>query len=143
MFKNKNPEYKISYESFRKTFETKFNIAFGYPRKDTCSVCDTLKAEIAILTEKLKNTTPTSALSAHTDIEKELNKKNLEKNVHLRKAETFYKVKRSYRKKSMKTDTLEAIPIDYQNNLPTPNITTNDVYQSFPTLFYSTPPLKF
>ena len=28
----------------------------------------------------------------------------------------------------MKTDTLEAISIDYQKNLPTPNITTNDAY---------------
>lgn len=28
----------------------------------------------------------------------------------------------------MKTDTLEAISIDYQKNLPTPNITTNDTY---------------
>jgi len=64
MFENKNLEYKISYESFRKIFETKFNNGFGYPRKDTCSVYDSLKAEIATLTEKLKNATPTSGLSA-------------------------------------------------------------------------------
>lgn len=36
MFENKKPEYKISYESFRNIFETKFNISFGYPRKQTC-----------------------------------------------------------------------------------------------------------
>jgi hypothetical protein len=62
-------------------------------------LCDSLKAEIASITEKLKNATPTLALSAHTDIEKELHKKNLEKNLYLQKAEKCYKVKISYRKK--------------------------------------------
>lgn len=128
MFENKNPGQKFSYESFRNIFETKFNISFGYSRKDTCGTCDSLKAEIATLTEKLKNTTPTSAPLVHSEIEKELNKKQLEKNLHLRKAEKFYKVKRNYRKRSMKTDTLEAISMDFQKNLPTPNITTNDAY---------------
>lgn len=52
MFENKNSEYKISYESFPNIFETQFIIGFGYPRKDTCSICDSLKAEIATLTEK-------------------------------------------------------------------------------------------
>lgn len=128
MFENKNPENKISYESFRNIFETKFNISFGYPRKDTCSLCDILKAEIATITEKLKNATPSSVPLAQNKIEKELNQKVLEKNLHLRKAEKFYKVKRNYRKKSMKTDIFEAISMDYQKNLPTPNITTNDAY---------------
>lgn len=42
IFEKKNPEYKISYESFRTIFETKFNIGFVYLRKDTCSICDSL-----------------------------------------------------------------------------------------------------
>ena len=53
MLENKNHEYNISYESFRKIFETKFNIDFGYPRKNTCSVCNFLKVEIVTLTEKI------------------------------------------------------------------------------------------
>lgn len=52
----------------------------------------------------------------------------MKKTLHLKKAEKFYKLKKNYRKKSMKTDTIEAISIDYQKNLPTPNITTNDAY---------------
>jgi len=124
MFENKKPDCKISYESFRNIFETKFNISFGYPRKDTCGVCDSQKAKVANLMEKLKNATPSSAPIAYSEIEKELNEKNL----HLRKAEQFYKVKRIYRKKSIKTDTFEAISIDYQKNLPTPHITTNDAF---------------
>jgi len=60
MFENKNPEQKISYESLRQIFETKFNISFGYPRKDTCSLCDSLTVEIATLTDKLKNATHSS-----------------------------------------------------------------------------------
>ena len=31
--------FLVSYESYRTIFNTKFHIGFGYPRKDTCSVC--------------------------------------------------------------------------------------------------------
>lgn len=52
----------------------------------------------------------------------------MEETLLLRKAEQIYKIKRSYRKELIKTDTLEAISIDYQKKLPSPNITTNDAY---------------
>jgi len=58
--------------------------------------------------------TLSSELLPHSKIEDELNKKNKEKDLHLQKAKKFYKLKRSYRKKSMKSDTFEAISTDNQ-----------------------------
>ena len=40
MFLEMFPKVVMSYENFRETFSTKFNISFGYPRSDTCSTCD-------------------------------------------------------------------------------------------------------
>jgi len=40
----------------------------------------------------------------------------------------IYELKRKYRIAAKKTADLEAIVMDYQRNLQTPNITTNDVY---------------
>ena len=49
MFKERYPLEKSSYESYHKIFNSKFNISFGYPRKDTCSFCDlTMKKIVAI-----------------------------------------------------------------------------------------------
>lgn len=37
LFKEKYPDVKVSYESYRTVFNNHFNISFGYPRTDTCS----------------------------------------------------------------------------------------------------------
>lgn len=42
-------------------------------------------------------------------------------------ADKFYELKRKYRRVAKKSPDLEAIVMDYQKNLPTSNITTNDV----------------
>lgn len=46
MFKEKYTACKISYDSYREIFNTKFNIAFGYPRSDTCSFCDEIDVKL-------------------------------------------------------------------------------------------------
>lgn len=58
----------------------------------------------------------------------ELKKKETEHELHLRKSEMFYDRKREARKKSMKSKEFAAVAMDFQKNLPIPNITTNDVY---------------
>ncbi|GFN96342.1 vitamin B12-dependent ribonucleotide reductase [Plakobranchus ocellatus] len=47
-----NPGQTCSRESYRqyitrRVFVEKLNVSFGYPRKDTCSTCDFLKAELS------------------------------------------------------------------------------------------------
>jgi hypothetical protein len=125
MYNEANKEYMVGLTTFCDIFDTKFNISFGYPRKDTCSCCDILKSEISVLEDKVMKSTDkeTKAL-----FEQELHKKETEKKVHLAKSEKFYSIKRNCRKKSRKNEEVEAITVDFQKNLPTPNITTSDVY---------------
>ncbi|KAJ8888610.1 hypothetical protein PR048_008102 [Dryococelus australis] len=46
---------QISYETFRQIFVSEFNIAFGYPRTETCCWCDEQKAKITNLDRKVAN----------------------------------------------------------------------------------------
>lgn len=57
-----------------------------------------------------------------------LKQKSIEHELHKKKGDKFYELNRKYRRAAKKTPDLEAIVMDYQRNLPTPNITTNDVY---------------
>nr|CAI5840937.1 unnamed protein product [Callosobruchus analis] len=49
-------EYKInvSYKAYWSIFHSKFNIKFGLPRRDTCSICDSLRLKEAAENEILK-----------------------------------------------------------------------------------------
>lgn len=123
----------FSYDTFREIFNNSFNIGFGFPRKDTCSACDLFEAQKSVLKESIKN--------ASSDIieGKNLELSELETNhfLHTKKAEKFYSLKRLYKKKSRNHDSIEAIAMDFEKNLPTPNITTNDVYYKRQLSFYS------
>ncbi|KAJ8912399.1 hypothetical protein NQ315_013465 [Exocentrus adspersus] len=125
-FREKYPDQKISYESYRLIFTTKFNIGFGYPRSDTCSYCDEVKVKKSSLEIQLKNIGDDQIKKS--DIEKQLRTIETEHKLHKLKAETFYTRKRNAKKSARKDVTFEAITMDYSKNLPTPNITTNDVY---------------
>lgn len=114
MFQEKYPNLKVSYQTYREIFRKDYNIGFGYPRSDTCSQCDEFNSKIKTA-EKAND---------HT----ELNKLKIQKELHLRKADTFYRRKTADRKKARSTVDFEAIAMDYQKNIPLPNITTNDVY---------------
>ncbi|CAH1105677.1 unnamed protein product [Psylliodes chrysocephalus] len=89
MFWQQNPEKKVSYETYRTIFVTKFNISFGYPRTDTCSSCDEHKAK------KMSIENDPSQKAFLSRLETEYKR-------HLRKAETFYKRKRAARLNSQK-----------------------------------------
>lgn len=125
MYNDSNKEHQIGYTTFREIFENNFNISFGFPRKDTCSTCDILKSEIAILEEKIAQCVDEETKKA---MKKTLEQKNGEKQLHLARSDKFYSLKRKYRKQSQKEAKIEAIAMDFQKNLPTPNITTSDVY---------------
>lgn len=46
LYKEKYPNLPFSFETYRKIFNGKFNLSFGYPRTDTCSACDKFQAEL-------------------------------------------------------------------------------------------------
>ncbi|XP_072402450.1 uncharacterized protein [Diabrotica undecimpunctata] len=124
----------VSYEYYRKIFNHNFNIKFGYPRSDTCSSCDKFNAEKLSLQRKLENTPMTDG---KVELMQQLKNLEIQNELHLRKAEVFYARKRAARKRSMKVTDYESIAMDFQKNLPLPNITTNDVYYKRQLAFYS------
>lgn len=128
MFKHENPNVDVSYEKYRKIFNTKFNIAFGYPRTDTCSYCDSMQVKIDHLNKKGAKKTTLETVS--------LKKLEALKELHLRKAMTFYSRKRAAKYVAQGAETKEAIVMDFQKNLPVPNISTNDVYYRRQLSFY-------
>ncbi|CAH1984553.1 unnamed protein product [Acanthoscelides obtectus] len=125
MFCELNPSMKVSYESYRTVFNTKFNIAFVYPRTDTCSSCDEFLIKIKSLqSDVLKS----MDIAQKERFQKEIRHITIQNDVHKRKAEVFYSRKRAAKKRSRTSVTHEAICLDFGQNLSVPNITTNDVY---------------
>ncbi|XP_065675039.1 uncharacterized protein LOC136091418 [Hydra vulgaris] len=100
-----------SRESYRCMFNKKFNIAFGYTRKDTCSTCDRFKID-------LSNSHP----------KHELEKLLAEGELHWKKGKLFYERKTVAVHSAHSLTWFAAIAFDYWKNLPCPNITTNDTY---------------
>lgn len=124
--KNNDTAKKISYETYRNIFNNDFNIAFGYPRTDTCSTCDQFKVKLDALQLEIK---APNDLQHESLLKKDILKLSTEKKLHLLKAQTFYTRKRLARIYSTNSSHItESICIDYGKNLSVPNIQTNDVY---------------
>lgn len=122
LFKEKHPDIKVSQETYRQIFINEFNISFGYPRSDTCSTCDENRAIVEQLKLVLKDD------QDNEDVKEQLSKAETENKVHLARAKQFYNHKRNARRSAEVDDSIMAICMDFQKNLPAPNITTNDVY---------------
>ncbi|KAJ4429374.1 hypothetical protein ANN_21531 [Periplaneta americana] len=114
----KNYEVLIAsrrYETYRTVFNTKFNIAFGYPRGDTCSACDKYTAEMKVLNARLSENNLDGDMKKQ--VLEEINKTTNNNKIHKLKAETFYTRKRNARLRSRKSEETEAICMDYQKNV--------------------------
>lgn len=115
----------VSYQFYRTVFNSDFNIAFGYPRSDTCSTCDEFIANIKHVDENL--TTEKDKSKIETLLE-EKHKLTLDNSLHKRKASVFYDRKRNAKKRAASDPLFTAIAMDYQKNLNAPNKSTTDVY---------------
>lgn len=126
MFLEANNGISVSYETYRTIFCKDFNIAFGYPRTDTCSACDEFTAKSKSL-ESEKNGTNDPIRTALLD--HDILKLYTENKLHKLKASTFYERKRIARILSRNArNATEAVCLDYGKNLSVPNIQTNDAY---------------
>ena len=96
---------------FRYIFNKKFNIAFGYTRKDTNSTCDRFKIDLS---------------NSHSQHEPE--KLLAERELHWRKGQIFYERKTAAIHGATSLTWLAAFAFYFWKNLPCPNITTNDTY---------------
>lgn len=72
--------YLIHYKIYWKIFTTKFNIKFGFPRSDTCAQCDSFQQQ----------------LTSQVISDAEKVQITMEKEIHLRKAEAFFIMKKRY-----------------------------------------------
>lgn len=136
MYCEKFPTPHASYETYRTIFSTEFNIAFGYPRSDTCSQCDEHLAKIKSLEAEKLNIPHTEVLE-YRKLDRDIQQLNIENKLHKIKAQQFYKRKRDAKNRSQKCVSTEAICFDFAKNLPIPNITTNDVYYKRQLSIYS------
>lgn len=100
----------VSYKVYWSIFTTKFNIKFGLPRTDTCTMCDMFRQKIEASKDK-----------------QEEKKQEALKELHLRKAEAFYTLKRKW-KQEARTNQATVISFDFMQNLPLPHIRTNTVF---------------
>lgn len=103
----------IPYKIYWKIFTTKFNIKFGFPRSDTCAQCDSFQ-------QKLTSENISDAEKVQLTMEKE---------IHLRKAEAFFTLKKRYQTQA-KAGEIDCISFDFMQNLPLPHIPSNPVFYS-------------
>lgn len=109
----------VSYLVYWSVFHNRFNISFGLPRSDTCSVCDKLQLKI--------NTAEKNG--------SEQNQLITEKNLHLAKADKFYELKRMYKRKAQMGE-VTCLSFDFMQNLPLPHIRTSDVFFASQLWYY-------
>jgi len=112
VLENENIKPNLSYDFYRRYFLTNFKLSFGYPRSDTCQVCNKLQNLIKVETnEELKN------------------KLQTEKELHLSKAEVFYtELKEKTIESKDPNNKCEVLSFDFQQNMPLPQIPSGDVY---------------
>ncbi len=106
---NQENDQPIKLWQYRSIFDTKFNLAFKPPQKDTCKKCDLYKAEVAGLPDTARRAT----ISA-------------EHEVHLRKADAARHSLNS--EKNQLDDSHDAITFDLQKVMSFPRLSTNEVY---------------
>lgn len=101
----------VKYAYFSNYFASNFNISFAYPRSDTCQTCDELHKSIQNETNGEKK----SSL-------------NLEKEIHLRKAQVFYTHLKDLSANSKENESMDVLSFDFQQNMPLPHISSGDVF---------------
>jgi hypothetical protein len=95
---------------YRFIFNTKFNLSFHPPRKDTCKRCDLYKAQVAVESSETRRVV------------------EAEHEVHLRKAEMARKSLRDEKRKGENDNKYEAFTFDLEKVMSVPKLSTNEVY---------------
>lgn len=101
----------VKYAYFANYFASNFNIAFAYPRSDTCQTCDQLHKSI----QNETNAEEKSSL-------------NQEKVFHLRKAQVFHTYLKQLSKEAKEIESIDVLSFDYQQNMALPHIPTGKVF---------------
>lgn len=108
----KYPEYPMKYRYFHKIFVNDFNYSFAHPKKDICTTCTKFMADLHSAT--------------FGKDENKIRLLKIQKELHLRKAQTFFD-KLKERRENSNPDEL-VICFDFQKNLPLPVTNITDEY---------------
>jgi hypothetical protein len=103
---------KVSRDFYFRYLKANFNFTFGSPRSDTCVTCDTLENKI-----KNKNLSP-----------EEVENLKIQKQLHLLKADVFYKTLREKSVEATENPHVEVLSFDYQQNFPLPKVPSGDAF---------------
>ena len=103
--------YVVKEWLYRKIFNEDFNLGFGYPRSDTCQLCDELQMA-----------------SASTTCETQRNELSLKLAEHQLKASQAYQLLRNDTDLSKSDPDLHVITFDLQQNLPVPTLTHSAMF---------------
>ena len=109
--------------TYRKVYNSEFNLRFGLPRSDTCANCDRLN--LALKSDP-GDTVAHQQLADHQDkADKGYQNMRGDKNVAVDSwsSYTCSLCTAAYCSK----DTVDMVSFDFMQNLPTPNLTHNDV----------------
>ena len=101
----------VSYNFYREYFNSKFNLSFGKPHKDTCVTCDEMQIRID----------GTQEPDRKQSLQKELAD-------YKRKAQVFYSTLNSETEIAKSNDSTRVLTFDYMQNLPLPHIPVGEVY---------------
>lgn len=112
LFKEKYPDSQVTYKFYLKYFNENFNLSFGSPQVDTCSVCEEL-------TMKIKSPTL-------NDVAKRV--ASAELLVHKRRASKFHAVMKQTERSCQENDTVLGLCFDFMQNLPLPHIPVQDIF---------------
>ena len=104
-------ETPVKYWCYRDVFNTKFNLSFHQPRKDTCKHCDMYKTQIGAEQDEAK----TSHLKAQHEL-------------HLRKAELVRSDIQADKETGVSKPDFEAFTFDLQKVFSLPYISANEAY---------------
>ena len=116
MFQQKySADYSVCYETYRIIFNTNFNIAFGYSRKDICSNCDAFIHDIKHKEMKLDQISENEC--EKETLKKELQVLRFQYELHLKKSEIFYKRKKEARENAKKNIDREAVVFYFQKRI--------------------------
>lgn len=111
MKNDKNAKPAVKYKFFCEYFNNNFNLSFGCPRSDTCQKCDHLQ----------------NVIKSEIDLEAK-HQLELEKEIHLKKAQIFYDDLKKCIKEAKENSEVEVLSFDFQQNMPLPHIPCGDVF---------------
>ena len=121
------PKPQVSLDTYRRIFQTSFNLSFGLPRSDTCATCDAFKISVTSTTDEEEKAALQKKLHDHHK-EAETGYKSVRADKEAAKSSWEGKTRKRGGVPFCTKDAVDMITFDFQQNLPVPNLTHGDMF---------------